>query len=112
MALPAVTRGAKRYVRSLEADYIWMSLTQTEQRLYDALLAANGRLVTHDALLAAMYGEQEQFDSSHRSQLKIYVYRLRHLKGVEITNVRSIGYALAPLSVCPACGGPLRRLPA
>ena len=84
-------------------------LTRLERRLYNALYAARGRLVAYDALLAAMYRERE-YDRSHGYGLKTYVYRLR-LRGIEITNAHGVGYALTSPSVCPACGGPLRRLP-
>jgi len=77
-------------------------LTAFEQRLYDALYAADGRVVPHRELLVALYGEQSEYDSGHRNTLKTYVLRLRRL-GVEITNVPGVGYTLGSTR-CPTCG--------
>ena len=74
-------------------------LTATERRLYEALYAADGALVTHLELLAAMYGGEPDYDAS---ALKVYVYRLRRL-GVEISNVHGVGYQLGSTR-CPTCG--------
>ena len=81
-------------------------LTATERRLYDALYAADGALVPSRELLAAMYGEQPEYDASERSALKVYVYHLRR-KGLQITNVRGVGFALGSTR-CPTCGA-IRR---
>ena len=77
-------------------------LTATERRLYEALHAADGALVPHRELLAAMYGDQPEYDASERSALKVYVYRLRRL-GLAITNVKGAGYQLGSTR-CPTCG--------
>jgi len=78
------------------------NLTATERRLYDALRQADGALVTHHELLAALFGQQPEYDRCERQTLKVYVHRLRR-QGVEITNVKGVGYALGSKR-CPTCG--------
>ena len=110
-----MTARKKRYVRLLgdggpgtlvlQASRIYTELrelTATERRLYEALYAADGRLVPYRDLLVAIYGDQPDYDSSHRATLKTYIYLLRRL-GVEITNVWGVGYALGSKR-CPTCG--------
>jgi len=78
------------------------NLTAAERRLYDALRQADGALVTHRELLAALFGEQPEYDRCERGTLKVYAHRLR-LKGIELTNVHGVGYALGSKR-CPTCG--------
>ena len=79
------------------------NLTAFERRLYHALVAADGALVPHRELLAAVYGDRPDYDGSERAVLKVYIYRLRHLHGLEIVNVPGVGYALGSTR-CPTCG--------
>jgi DNA-binding response OmpR family regulator len=77
-------------------------LTATERRLYDALYAAGGTLVTRRDLLAALFGASPEYDASQRAELKVYVHRLRR-QGIEITNIKGVGYMLGSTR-CPTCG--------
>jgi len=78
-------------------------LTATERRLYGALYAADGALVTRRELLAVLFGEQANYTVADKADLRSLIYHLRHFKGVEITNVKGVGYMLGNKR-CPTCG--------
>lgn len=78
------------------------NLTAAERRLYEALYAADGAVVPHAALLVILFGEQPEYDRIQRETAKTYIWRLRR-KGVEITTVKGVGYALGSKR-CPTCG--------
>lgn len=83
-----------------------VDLTAAERRIFAALREADG-VASHERLMAALFEGRVQLPSDH-GEIKVYVHRLR-LKGLEIVNVRGIGYALAPCSRCPTCGQTLER---
>ena len=77
-------------------------LTATEHRLYEALRQAGGGLVTYRELLVVLFGEQANYAPADGTDLRSFIHHMRR-KGVEITNVRRIGYALGSTR-CPTCG--------
>jgi DNA-binding response OmpR family regulator len=76
-------------------------LTAVEFRLLAALLEADGRVLTRDQLLDAVYGpdEGEVLDRT----IDAHVRRLRHKLGDDpeqprhVATVRGVGYRAAPL---------------
>jgi two-component system OmpR family response regulator len=72
-----------------------LSVPRREVSLFETLLTANGRFVSKQALLDALYGTGSDVDES---VVEVYVSRLRkRLKafGVEISVRRGIGYAMS-----------------
>ena len=81
-------------------------LTAAERRLYEALYSADGAVVAESELLAILVGERE-YNRSDRTDLRSFIYHMRR-KGVEITNVKGVGYQLGSTR-CPTCGTERRR---
>ena len=79
------------------------NLTAFERRLYAALYAADGAVVTRRELLAVLFGEHANYTVADNADLRSLIYHLRHFKGVEITNVKGVGYMLGNKR-CPTCG--------
>jgi DNA-binding response OmpR family regulator len=66
-------------------------LTPIEFRLLSALMRANGRILTRDALLQAIWDEGGQFIDDNT--LSVHIRRLREKIGAErIRTVRGVGY--------------------
>jgi DNA-binding response OmpR family regulator len=77
-------------------------LSRRERQFYDVLRAADGAVVSHDQIIAAMYGSNAL--PGDRMALKVYALALRR-KGYAIRNVWGVGYALGAVGRCPMCGG-------
>lgn len=75
-------------------------LTVLENKLYQALRAADGRVVTYERLCLAMWGE---FDEAWKSNLRTHTVRLR-AKGIDIGTSSGVGYRLRVSAVCGLCG--------
>lgn len=70
--------------------------TPAERQVLDMLVRANGRVVSRDTILLAMYGERDEPDQADKAvKVRICAIRreLRRL-GVAIKNERSVGYRL------------------
>jgi DNA-binding response OmpR family regulator len=80
-----------------------VALTAVEFRLLQTLIEADGRVLTRDRLLDAVYGE-EQVDVLDRT-IDVHVGRLRDKLGDDaerpryVATVRGVGYRAAPLAV-------------
>ena len=77
-------------------------LTRQERRFYEPLRAADGDVVSHEQLVAAVYGPDAL--PGEELGLKVLVLRLRK-KGYMIRNLHGVGYALGAVGRCPMCGG-------
>lgn len=77
-------------------------LSRRERQVYEALRAADGAVVPHAQIIAAVYGPEALL--TDRESLKVYAMRLRR-KGYAIRNVWGVGYALGAVGRCPTCGG-------
>ena len=77
-------------------------LAQRERQFYEALRAADGVVVSHAQIIAAVYGPDAL--PTDREGLKVYVMKLRR-KGYAIRNIWGVGYALGAAGRCPTCGG-------
>lgn len=76
-------------------------LSRQERRLYAALLAADGVVVSHEQLVVAVYGPDAL--PSEQLGLKVLVLRMRR-KGYSIGSLRGVGYSLGAVGRCPMCG--------
>ncbi len=76
-------------------------LSRRERQFFEALRAADGAVVPHTQIVAAMYGSDAL--PTDREALKVYVMKLRR-KGYAITNLWGVGYALGVVGRCPTCG--------
>ena len=77
-------------------------LTGRERQFYEALRAADGDVVSHARLIAAVYGPDAL--PGDKEGLKVLVLRLRR-KGYSIGNLKGVGYAMGAVGRCPMCGG-------
>ena len=77
-------------------------LAKRERQLYEVLRAADGGVVSHAQIVAAIYGPDAL--PTDRQALKVYALALRR-KGYAIRNVWGVGYALGAAGRCPMCGG-------
>ena len=77
-------------------------LSRRERQFYEALLAADGGVVSHAQIIAAVYGPDAL--PTDLEGLKVHVMKLRR-KGYAIRNIWGVGYALGAVGRCPTCGG-------
>jgi DNA-binding response OmpR family regulator len=93
-----------------------IQLTPVEFRMLTVLLEADGRVLSRDRLLDAVYGEDglEVLDRT----IDVHVRRLRDKLGDDpdrprfIATVRGVGYRAAPAAPAPAAASPERAEPA
>ena len=82
-----------------------VSLTLVEFRLLEALLRAEGRVLSRDRLLDAAYGEQQ--DGVLDRTVDVHIGRLRDKLGDDadspryVSTVRGVGYRSTPLEASP-----------
>lgn len=76
-------------------------LSKRERQFYEVLRAADGGVVPHAQLIAAIYGPDAL--PIDRMALKVYALALRR-KGYVIRNLWGVGYALGAAGRCPMCG--------
>jgi two-component system alkaline phosphatase synthesis response regulator PhoP len=83
-----------------------VTLTRVEFRLLQVLLEADGRVLTRDQLLDAVYG-QEEAEVLDRT-IDVHVGRLRDKLGDDadepryVATVRGVGYRAAPVAAAPS----------
>lgn len=87
-----------RALRRVNVDGEPVHLTKKEYELLDLLVAAGGRVLTHQYILGAIWGEEHRTQTHH---LRVLVQQLRQKLGDEPTNprfivtVQGVGYRLA-----------------
>lgn len=100
-ALPVFESGGLRVdraVRRVNVDNQPVHLTKKEYELLNLLVTAAGRVLTHQYILTAIWGEEHRTQTHH---LRVLVQQLRQKLGDEPTNprfivtIQGVGYRLA-----------------
>ncbi|HSH43264.1 MAG TPA: response regulator transcription factor [Arenicellales bacterium] len=100
-APPVFEHGGLRVDRALRKVYVDarpVHLTKKEYELLNLLISAAGRVLTHQYILATIWGEEHRAQTHH---LRVLVQQLRQKLGDEPTNprfiftVQGVGYRLA-----------------